>query len=268
MPGGGHRAMEPRLGQETRHGRGYTYARLQWRRNSHRSRETGGETVSVETPRHPSRPADSTPGVAVVRSASARYVSLLLPMRTVLLVAAAAGGHRCLPRDRRHVPDRLHRCSFSRSCLSIRCGSVIAKTRHVSRSGLDRDGARHGGCRGRGRAVVPCAARGVRCGTSSRSFRRRSNSCGKSDELSGWFGNSGAAENVQAGADKVSSLVPDAISAVLGVAGGFFSVFLASFTIIFICSFSLMDVANLKPGPVERPDARGGRALAWRFGSA
>ena len=81
----------------------------------------------------------------------------------------------------------------------------------------------------------------------------------ESDELS-WLGDSGAAENVQAGAEKVSASVPDAISAVLGIAGGFFSGFLVCFTIIFICIFLLSDVANLKralgsvlmPGEDER----------------
>ena len=90
----------------------------------------------------------------------------------------------------------------------------------------------------------------------------------ESDELSGWFGNSGAAENVQAGAEKVSSAVPDAISAVLGVAGGFFSVFLVSFTIIFICLFLLTRRRQAQTGPGERADARRGRALAWTSGSA
>ena len=54
--------------------------------------------------------------------------------------------------------------------------------------------------------------------------------------------------------------MPDAISAVLGIAGGFFSGFLVCFTIIFICMFLLSDVANLKralgsvlmPGEDER----------------
>ncbi len=54
--------------------------------------------------------------------------------------------------------------------------------------------------------------------------------------------------------------MPDAISAVLGIAGSFFSVFLAAFTILFICLFLLTDVANLKrslgsvlmPGEDER----------------
>jgi predicted PurR-regulated permease PerM len=80
-----------------------------------------------------------------------------------------------------------------------------------------------------------------------------------SDELS-WLGDSGAAENVQSGADEVSVSVPDAISGVLGIAGTFFSVFLASFTILFICLFLLTDIANLKrslasmlpPGEDER----------------
>ena len=67
-----------------------------------------------------------------------------------------------------------------------------------------------------------------------------------SDELSSWLGDSGAAENVQEGAEQVSVSIPDAISSVLGIAGGFFTVFLAGFTILFICLFLLTDVANLK----------------------
>jgi putative heme transporter len=81
----------------------------------------------------------------------------------------------------------------------------------------------------------------------------------ESGELS-WLEDSGAAENVQSGAQEVSQTIPDAISAVLGIAGDFFSVFLAAFTILFICLFLLTDVANLKrslasvlmPGEDER----------------
>jgi predicted PurR-regulated permease PerM len=40
--------------------------------------------------------------------------------------------------------------------------------------------------------------------------------------------------------------VPDAISSVLGIAGSFFTVFLAAFTILFICLFLLSDIGNLK----------------------
>ena len=80
-----------------------------------------------------------------------------------------------------------------------------------------------------------------------------------SSELA-WLGDSGAAKDVQAGADHVSTSVPDAISAVLGIAGSFFGVFLALFTILFICLFLLTDIARLKeavgsvlmPGDDER----------------
>jgi putative heme transporter len=66
-----------------------------------------------------------------------------------------------------------------------------------------------------------------------------------SDELS-WLGDTGAAENVQDGAETVSVSVPDAISSLLGIAGTFFGIFLASFTILFVCLFLLTDVANMK----------------------
>jgi predicted PurR-regulated permease PerM len=80
-----------------------------------------------------------------------------------------------------------------------------------------------------------------------------------SDELS-WLGDSGAAENVQSGSEKISASVPDAISAVLGIASSFFTGFLICFTILFSCIFLLSDVANLKralgsvlmPGEDER----------------
>ena len=80
-----------------------------------------------------------------------------------------------------------------------------------------------------------------------------------SDELS-WLGDSGAAENVQSAAEKVSASVPDAITGVLGIASDFFSGFLILFTIIFICMFLLSDITNLKgalasvlmPGEDER----------------
>lgn len=67
----------------------------------------------------------------------------------------------------------------------------------------------------------------------------------ESDELS-WLGDSGAAEGVQQGADQVSASIPDAVSSVLGIAGDFFTVFLALFTILFICLFLLTDIGRLK----------------------
>src|SRR5512132_1924335 len=80
-----------------------------------------------------------------------------------------------------------------------------------------------------------------------------------STELS-WLGDTGIGKNLHEGADKTSLTVPDAVSHVLGIAGDFFSVFLAGFTILFICLFFLSDVPNMKralgsvlmPGEDER----------------
>ena len=80
-----------------------------------------------------------------------------------------------------------------------------------------------------------------------------------SDELD-FLGDTGAAENVQEGASSIAVSVPDAISAVLGIAGDFFSIFLAAFTILFVCLFLLVDVGKLRqalasvlmPGEDER----------------
>jgi len=80
-----------------------------------------------------------------------------------------------------------------------------------------------------------------------------------SDQLS-WLGDTGAAGNVQDGAQHVSVSVPDAVSSILGIAGDFFGIFLALFTILFICLFLLTDVGNLRralasvlmPGQDER----------------
>ena len=66
-----------------------------------------------------------------------------------------------------------------------------------------------------------------------------------SDEL-GFLGDTGAAGNVQEGANAASASVPDAISAVLGIAGDFFSLFLAGFTILFVCLFLLVDIGKLR----------------------
>jgi predicted PurR-regulated permease PerM len=66
-----------------------------------------------------------------------------------------------------------------------------------------------------------------------------------SNELS-WLGDTGIGKNLQEGAQKTSLSVPDTISNVLGIAGDFFSLFLAGFTILFICLFFISDVPNLK----------------------
>jgi predicted PurR-regulated permease PerM len=67
----------------------------------------------------------------------------------------------------------------------------------------------------------------------------------ESDELS-WLGDSGAAANVQEGANDLSSTIPDAIGALLGVAGEAFSVGLALFTLLFLALFLLIDVLRLQ----------------------
>jgi predicted PurR-regulated permease PerM len=80
-----------------------------------------------------------------------------------------------------------------------------------------------------------------------------------SDELD-FLGDSGAAENVQAGAETVATSVPDTINAVLGIARDFFGIFLAGFTILFVCLFLLVDIGKMRsslssvlmPGDDER----------------
>jgi predicted PurR-regulated permease PerM len=78
-----------------------------------------------------------------------------------------------------------------------------------------------------------------------------------SDELS-WLGDTGVGGNLEEGADSTAASVPDTISAVLGIAGDFFSVFLAGFTILFICLFFIADVENMKRalGSVLMPGER------------
>jgi putative heme transporter len=67
----------------------------------------------------------------------------------------------------------------------------------------------------------------------------------ESDELA-WLGDTGAASNTEDGANLVAKAVPDAVSAVLGVAGEAFSVGLAIFTVLFLCLFLLTDLSRLQ----------------------
>jgi predicted PurR-regulated permease PerM len=67
----------------------------------------------------------------------------------------------------------------------------------------------------------------------------------ESDELS-WLGDSGAAENVQDGANELSATIPDALGALVGVAGEAFSAGLAIFTLIFLALFLLVDMSRLQ----------------------
>ena len=67
----------------------------------------------------------------------------------------------------------------------------------------------------------------------------------ESGELS-WLGDSGAANNAQTGADNLSATIPNAIDALLGVAGKAFSVGLTLFTVLFLALFLITDTSRLR----------------------
>jgi predicted PurR-regulated permease PerM len=101
----------------------------------------------------------------------------------------------------------------------------------------------------------------------------------ESDELS-WMGDSGAAQNVQDGSQKLADTIPRAVDAFLGVAGNAFSAGLAIFTIIFLAMFLLMDLPRLQgalasvlmPGDANRTIALWERITRtvsrWAIGAA
>jgi predicted PurR-regulated permease PerM len=186
-----------------------------------------------------------------------KRVELVLPMRTVLLVAAAIGVLAAF-------------VAIGSTFLLVFLGIFLALVFEfpvrlvISKTGLSRGLAATITVLGVALAVVVLAllflvpiVGGVR--DYLQELPSTVEQLRDSDELS-WLGDSGAADNVQEGANSVSSSVPDAISKVLGIAGDFFSIFVASFTILFICLFFLTDVGNLKralasvlmPGEDER----------------
>jgi predicted PurR-regulated permease PerM len=186
-----------------------------------------------------------------------RRTELLLPMRTVLLVAAAAGVLAAF-------------VAIGETFLIVFIGIFLALVFEypvrflMAKTGMSRGLAATVTVLGTAVAVFVLALLLlVPLVGSVRDFLQdlpqTVEQLRDSDELS-WLGDSGAAENVQAGSEEVSSSVPDAISAVLGIAGDFFSGFLIVFTITFICIFLLSDIANLKralgsvlmPGEDER----------------
>jgi predicted PurR-regulated permease PerM len=186
-----------------------------------------------------------------------RRVELLVPMRTVLIVAAAFGVLAAFAAIG---------STFLIVFLGIFLGLVFEfPVRLVtSKTGLSRGLAAAVTVLGAALAVLVLAllflvplVGGVRdflheLPTMVEQLR-------ESDELS-WLGDTGAGGNLQSGATRASESVPDAISAVLGIAGSFFTIFVAAFTVLFICLFFLSDVANLKralasvltPGEEER----------------
>ena len=176
-------------------------------------------------------------------TAGARRVELVLPMRTVLLVAATAGVLAAF-------------WAIGETFLVVFIGIFLAlvfeyPVRFVmSKTGWSRGLAATVTVLGTAIAVLVIAllflvplVGGVR--DFLQDLPQTVEQLRQSDELS-WLGDSGAAENVQAGSEQISTSVPDAISAVLGIAGGFFSAFLVCFTLLFTCIFLLSDIANLK----------------------
>ncbi len=202
-------------------------------------------------------PTDPGADVREATAGAPRRVELVLPMRTVLLVAATAGVLAAF-------------WAIGETFLVVFIGIFLAlvfeyPVRFVmSKTGWSRGLAATITVLGTAIAVLVIAllflvplVGGVR--DFLQELPATVEQLRQSDELS-WLGDSGAAENVQAGSEKISASVPDAISAVLGIASGFFTGFLVCFTLLFTCIFLLSDIANLKralgsvlmPGEDER----------------
>ncbi len=192
-----------------------------------------------------------------VKSGGSRRVELVLPMRTVLLVAATVGVLAAF-------------VAIGDTFLIVFVGIFLALVFEaplrylMAKTGMSRGVAAAVVVLGTALAVLVVALLFlVPLVGAVRDFLQDLptivEQLRESDELS-WLGDSGAAENVQAGAEQVSSSVPDAISGVLGIASDFFTGFIVGFSIIFICMFLLSDVVNLKralasvlmPGEDER----------------
>ena len=80
-------------------------------------------------------------------------------------------------------------------------------------------------------------------GTSCRRCPTSSPTCAASGELDA-LGDTGAAENMSSGRGPSSARRSPTISALLGFAGSAFSIGLALFTVLFLCLFLLIDVAE------------------------
>jgi predicted PurR-regulated permease PerM len=80
-----------------------------------------------------------------------------------------------------------------------------------------------------------------------------------------WLGDSGAAENAQAGAQNLADTIPNALSAFVGAAGDVFSFALSIFTILFVAIFLLIDMPKIKQAvaSVLAPSAGGTTLEIW-----
>ena len=180
-----------------------------------------------------------------LKTGAARRVELILPMRTILLVAATLGVLAAFVA----IGD-----TFLIVFIGIFLALVFeAPVRYLmAKTGMSRGIAAAVTVLGTALAVTVIAllflvplVGGVR--DFLQDLPATVEQLRESDELS-WLGDSGAAENVQAGSEKISAAVPDAITGVLGIAGDFLSGFLIAFTIIFICMFLLSDIPSMKRG--------------------
>jgi predicted PurR-regulated permease PerM len=72
----------------------------------------------------------------------------------------------------------------------------------------------------------------------------------ESDELS-WLGDTGAAGDVEDGAQSLADTIPFDLGALVGVAGNVFSVALGIFTIVFVALFVLIDMPKIKHAVVS-----------------
>jgi predicted PurR-regulated permease PerM len=67
----------------------------------------------------------------------------------------------------------------------------------------------------------------------------------KSNELS-WLGDTGAAQDVHAGAEKLANAVPSALDSLVGIAGNAFGWALSLFIVVFLALYLLLDLPNLQ----------------------
>ena len=172
-----------------------------------------------------------------------RRVELLLPMRTVLVAAAAIGLIAAF-------------VAIGSTFLLVFLGIFLALVFEnpvrlvMAKTGLSRGLAATAVVLGAALAVVVLAlfllvplVASVR--DLLQQLPQTVEQLRESGELD-WMGDTGAGGNLQSGAEKIAASVPDAVSAVLGIAGDFFTIFVAGFTVLFTCLFLLTDVGNLK----------------------
>ena len=89
-----------------------------------------------------------------------------------------------------------------------------------------------------------------------------------SDEL-GWLGDTTAGSGTEDAAQQVADKIPDALSALVGLAGGLFSAGLTAFTLIFVALFFISDAPNLQRAIASiLPPSEGDRAASlWERSS-